>query len=133
MSEFFPGSRQPLTPPAGPPDPLAGVKGQTFPIGGREVELFTITELSRVLNRKPVTIRKYEREGIIPKATYVKNGQNKDPRGKRRLYSREQILALWQIAMEEGILYDMHKRIQSTQFKTKALAAFKEIAARNAR
>lgn len=125
---FFPGSRQPLGRAPGLRDPLEGLSGKTFTIKGREVELFTITELSRALNRQPVTVRKWESHGYIPKATFVKPGTDGDPRGRRRLYSREQVEALVRIATEEKVLVDLHRQISKTQFKAKALAAFKQIA-----
>lgn len=128
MADYFPGSRLPVTPPAGPPDVLRGRVGKTFSIGGKDVELFTISQLAFFLNRKPVTIRKWENDGTIPKATFVKPGANSDPRGRRRLYSRAQIEALIRIAHEEGILTDLHRQITKTQFKAKAWAAFKQIA-----
>lgn len=126
---YFPGSRLPRTPPAGPPEVLP-VEGKKFTVGNREVELFTISQLATALNRKAVTIRKWEQEGVIPKATYSKPGKDKDVRGRRRMYSREQVEAMIVIAQQEKILHDLHKRISTTQFKTKVLAAFKEIAAR---
>lgn len=125
---FFPGSRQPLTGPPGLPDPLRGLEGRQFPVGNGTVELFTISQLAEALNRRPVTIRTWEQKGIIPKATYVKPGINKDPRGRRRLYSRAQVEALVTIAAEEGLLADVHKQISKTQFQRKALDAFKKIA-----
>lgn len=126
--DYFPGSRQPVTPPAGLRSPLDGHVGKTFTIGGREVELFTISQLAYYLNRKPVTIRKWEQDGVIPKATFVKPGANQDPRGRRRLYSRAQVEALVRIAGEEGILHDLHKQVSRTQFKAKVLSAFRQIA-----
>jgi hypothetical protein len=128
VSQFFPGSSQPISPIGPPPDALAGRRGKTFTIGGKEIELFTISQLAFYLNRKPVTIRKWESEGVIPKATYSKPGINKDPRGRRRLYSRAQVEALVRIAAEEKILDDLHKQISTTQFKPKVLQAFKQIA-----
>jgi hypothetical protein len=128
VTEYFPGSRQVVTPLVGPPDPLAGVTGRVFTIQGVETELFSITDLASALNRKPVTIRKWEAEGHIPKATFSKPGANRDVRGRRRLYSRPQVEALVRIAGEEKILHDLHKRISSTQFKVKAFDAFRQLA-----
>lgn len=125
---FFPGSRQRITPPSGPPDPLGGLEGKTYTIAGKEVELFSISQLAEALNRKPVAIRKWEHEGVIPKATFVKPGKDGDPRGRRRLYSREQVEAVVRIAGEEGILNDKHRQISKTQFQARVLAAFREIA-----
>jgi hypothetical protein len=128
VAEYFPGSRLPVTPPSGPPDILRGREGKTYSIGGKDIELFTISQVAFFLNRKPVTIRKWEQEGTIPKATFVKPGANSDPRGRRRLYSRAQIEALIQVAHEEGILTDLHRQISKTQFKVKTWDAFKRIA-----
>ena len=125
--EFFPESRQPIAPPAGVPESLQLPAGKVFTIGGREVELFTIGQVARILNREPVTLRKWERLGTIPKATFVKPGANKDPRGRRRLYSRPQAEALLRIAMEEKILYNPNVQISKTQFTPKVFKAFKEL------
>lgn len=130
MPDFFPGSNQPITPPAGSRDLLGGREGKTFTIGGREVELFTISDLAAVLNRKPVTIRKWEEKGVIPKATYAKPGANKDLRGRRRLYSREQIEAMVTAAETEGILHNPNAQITKTNFRARVWTAFKEIANR---
>lgn len=99
-----------------------------FSIGGREVELFSIGQLATALNRKPATIRKWEQDGTIPKATFTKPGAD-HKHGRRRLYSRAQIEALVRIAQEEGILTHTSRQITKTQFKAKALHAFRQIAA----
>jgi hypothetical protein len=117
-----------VTPPAGLPDPVVVPPGKKFTISGVERELFSIGQVADVLNRSPVTLRKWEARGIIPRATFVKSGANKDVRGRRRLYSREQVEALVRIAQEEKILHDPHKQITSTQFTVKVRAAFKELA-----
>lgn len=102
--------------------------GKEYVIGGKQVRLFTIGELSQVLNRKPVTIRKWERTGQIPKATFVKPGANQDPRGRRRLYSKAQVEALLRVATEEKILYNLNLQISRTRFRDKVFAAFRELA-----
>lgn len=91
--------------------------------------MFNISELAEALNRKPVTIRKWEREKVIPKATYVKPGANGDPRGRRRLWSRPQVEALVEIAESEGILYNLKANISKTNFKRRAYEAFRQIQA----
>lgn len=75
---------------------LNGAKGKVYRINGSDTELFTIGELARALGKKPVTLRMWEREGWIPKATYrtppPKGVQLPDrPSKGRRLYSREQV------------------------------------------
>lgn len=125
---YFPGSRVPITPPAGPPDLLKIPEGKKFSIGGKDIELLTISQLAEALGRKPVTIRKWEAEKVIPKATYKKPGANKDVRGSRRLYSKEQVEALVRIAAEEKILHDKNRQVGRTQFTAKVFQAFRELA-----
>lgn len=95
----YPGNTPPKNrgkAPAPPSSDLNGAKGKVYRINGADVELFTIGELARALGKKPVTIRMWEREGWIPRATY----RTPTPRGRqipdrqskgRRLYSREQV------------------------------------------
>jgi hypothetical protein len=128
--DYFPGSRQPITDLAPARDPLGGLTGKQYTIGGKPVELFTISQVAEALHRKPVTIRKWEERGVIPKATFAKPGAGGDPRGRRRLYSRDQVLALVTIADAETILFNPHAQISQTNFKAKVWAEFKRLAQR---
>lgn len=96
---------------------------------GVETKFYTIGELARLLNRKSVTIRKWEAEGFIPKATFI--APSGDKRGKRRLYTEDQILGLNKIAREEGVLEPnakgAWKSITETQFRAKAIQLFKDL------
>lgn len=105
--------------------------------GGREIlvnglpkTLFTSGELAAALNRKPSTIRRWEREGILPKATYSKPGAAGDVRGRRRFYSQEQVDGLVRLAFEEGFLDNPKALITHTRFAVRARELFKELAAR---
>ena len=60
---------------------------KTYMIGGEETELFTIGELADQLDRQRQTVRKWEREGIIPAASFRS-------KAGRRLYTREQVTAI---------------------------------------
>jgi len=104
-------------------------KPRTAFLKGKEVEFYTVGALAQVLNRKPVTIRKWETEGIIPKPTFI--APSPDKRGKRRLYTREQILGIKQIAREEGVLEPNSngawKSLESTEFRAKVLSKFREL------
>jgi hypothetical protein len=95
-------------------------------VNNQPLALYRIGSVARALNRQSVTIRKWEREGIIPVSPYKMPSH--DSRGQRRLYSREQIEALRQIAYEEDVLYPgtggKWKHIEKTQFKEKAAKAF---------
>lgn len=56
-------------------------------INNKEIDLYTIGELAEQLDRQRQTIRKWEKDGIIPPATYrSKSG--------RRLYTEKQIKAI---------------------------------------
>jgi len=55
-------------------------------INGKDYDAFPIGELARRMNRSPQTIRKWEREGIIPEAL-------RDPTG-RRVYLESHIEAI---------------------------------------
>ena len=97
----FPGKRMPKNRPSKKRDVLItdrfnGAKPKTFKVGGEDRIFFTIGELGKALDRKPVTIRMWESRGWIPKATY----RTPKPRGNqipdkslqgRRLYSLEQV------------------------------------------
>lgn len=134
MTEFYPGSKKKkkdydnspkiMQPP--PVEELNLGKPRTFLVNGQPLELFPLGAVARALNRQPVTVRKWESEGVIPSSPYKLPSH--DPRGQRRLYSREQIESLRKIADEEGILHPnangKWKAIESTDFREKALKAF---------
>jgi hypothetical protein len=96
-------------------------------VDGVETEFYTIGTLARVLNRKSVTIRKWEMDGTIPKARYsLPSG---DKRGRRRLYTRRQITGMKVIAREEGLLLPnvngSWKSIEGTDFRKKVIELFR--------
>lgn len=77
-------------------DRLNGAKGKVFHMSGEERTFFSVGELAKALDRKPVTIRMWEQQGWIPRATF----RTPTPRGQqipgktlkgRRLYSLEQV------------------------------------------
>lgn len=135
MSEFYPGSsKQIMRHPNHPSDSLRtaslGVDKEwdrhprKYLVGGVEHEFFTMGHLAAALGRSPVTLREWEREGIIPRATYQVNAASKN--GRRRLYTREQIEGLVKLAVEEGILISHQRPIKETQFAARALILFKK-------
>ncbi|MER5754315.1 MerR family transcriptional regulator [Streptomyces sp. NPDC002088] len=97
-------------------------------VAGVETEFFTVGDLAKALGRQPVTIRKWEREGVIPKSTYQSPGKDGDPRGRRRLYTREQVEGIVRIAHEEGVLVSHQKHIKDTQFSARVIDLFKRLA-----
>ena len=87
-----------------------------YTIDGVDLEMFTIGELAQRLDRQLQTLRKWEKLGIIPQATY-RSGTN------RRLYTENQIKAIVD-------LVDKYKIKQGqpipNEFKIEVEEAFKE-------
>jgi hypothetical protein len=102
-------------------------KPQVKPFNGGYREFFGVGDLARALHRDAVTMRKWEANGVIPKATYVISG--KTANGNRRLYTREQIEVIVSIAKEEG-LFDGDPRgirITDTRFTERVKEAFEQL------
>jgi hypothetical protein len=128
VAEFYPGSLQRVNSAASGNEtiPEWRKRSRKFTIAGVEQEFFGTKELAEALNRTSITIRDWERQGKIPKATFVRPG--KDARGKRRLYSLAQVEGIVKIAAEEGILDPTHKRPVTPDFSRKVLSLFRELA-----
>lgn len=103
------------------------------PANGADTEFFTVGHLAAAMNRKPLTIRQWERRGIIPKAVYNRVGRGGSQHGRRRLYTRAQIEGMIQIAAEEGLLSNDRREIASTNFKARVLELFQKLAAKDGR
>lgn len=87
-------------------------------VQGQEREFFLISALAAALNRKPQSIRLWERKGYLPEARFRKAGKN-------RLYTRAQIEGLQALAVEEGLMDpDKRKRIDRTNFPERAEKLF---------
>lgn len=132
-SEWYPGSTrkrkqysepEPVKPPIGDLPELG--KPHYYLVNNVPTALYKIGSVARALNRASVTIRKWEQEGVIPVSPYKM--PSRDERGHRRLYSREQIESLRQIAYDEGVLHPSEggkwKHIANTNFKERAAKAF---------
>lgn len=90
-------------------------------LNGEKVTMYSIGEIARRLGRDPQTIRKWERDGVIPVAMFrdVKN---------RRMYTQEQIEAIVKIAKEEGIL--VCNDFSETKFTERVYKEFEKINSR---
>ena len=66
---------------------MNATNSKTYVINGVELELYTLGELARRVDRQTQTLRTWENLGIIPQAIY-RSGS------KRRLYSENQIQAI---------------------------------------
>ena len=77
-------------------DPFFGIKSSHYVIKGERIEVFTIGQLAKVLGKKTVTVRSWEKKGIIPKPIYrtapPDRGQLPGVEAKgRRIYTRMQV------------------------------------------
>lgn len=91
----------------------------------KRAEFFGIGDLAKALHRKPLTIRQWEREGVIPPSGHESPGVNHH--GRRRLYSRAQVEGIVAIAEEEGLLLGDRREIASTDFTPRVKKLFEKL------
>lgn len=131
--DYYPGSKRKIDrndPESAKADPDGwDANPRMYKKNGVDTEFFTVGHLAAAMNRKPLTIRQWERKGIIPKSTYQRAGRNGSQHGRRRLYTRPQIEGMIQIAGEEGLLTNDRREIASTNFKARVLTLFRNLAA----
>lgn len=130
--DFYPGSSRPIQPRLNPEaqavSVLDSLKPKVYTVGGKDVAFYTVGQLAAVLDRQAGTVRRWERDGIIPKATF--RVPSDDPRGKRRLYTRAQVEGIAKIAAEEGLIPLGYKTdIKSTKFTLRVLDLFRRLGA----
>lgn len=129
-ADYYPGSskkitRDPRTPPPEKSDRSSWLAGRRKgEVDGIEYEFFAIGDLAAALNRKPVTIRLWESQGLIP---LPRRSESLYPNKRHRLYTRPQVEGIARIAEEEGILHEARPRIKNTKFAERVLDLFKEL------
>ena len=114
-------------------DPLAQLPSKLYRVNGQPTKFWGIRALGKLLGQRSAdTMRSWEERGWLPKPTAVFPGR--DPRsaasakhGRRRLYTRAQMIGLYKIAGEEGIL-EKHARIESSNFPRRAKKLFIDLA-----
>lgn len=130
--DYYPGSKRKIETGAdvsSKADPDAwDAKPRVYKKNGVDTEFFTVGHLAVAMNRKPLSIRQWERRGIIPKSTFQRAGRNGSQHGRRRLYTRAQIEGMIKIAHEEGLLTNDRREIASTEFQSRVLALFRHLA-----
>lgn len=112
-------------------DPLAGFPSTVYNVGNVSTRFWGIGVLAQLLGRKTGTIRKWEHDKVIPEARFQVANDDKDPRSRRRLYTRDEIMGIWRIAREEGLLDtngfpSAHRHISSTKFSERVWEAWSE-------
>lgn len=131
LSKFFPGSTTPLDieekqQKQQHESDQWDLKPMIFTVKGKETQFFPIGALALALGgRKSSTIRAWEQEGILPRSVFVK--PSKDPRGRRRMYTRAMVEGLVKIAKEEGVFWPQRGvRLTETRFPQRALELFQQ-------
>lgn len=131
--DYYPGSKRKIEIVAPPADDAAEVSWDASPrvykVNGVDREFFTVGHLAVAMNRKPLTIRQWERKGTIPKSTYQRQGKDNSPHGRRRLYTRAQVEGMIKIAEEEGLLSNDRREIAKTKFTQRVLVLFESLGA----
>ena len=108
--------------PAADPDDLFAHPRRGYSLRGQL--FYPIGVLAKALGRKPVTIRKWESDGWLPRAHYRSTAMQGN--GKSRLYTREHIEGIVQIANEEGVL-DRSRSLPETNFTARVVTLFTEL------
>ncbi len=133
--KFYPGSnmRREVNHAPETNDEIEFPPGKILTVAGREVECFTTGQLAFILGgRSAVTIRSWENEGILPKSGYSKQGNDGDVRGRRRYYTRNQVIGIVDIAKSEGVFLPGPRiNIRQTRFTARVEAYFRELRKRN--
>ena len=104
---------------------LAELTPRPYTVNGTSLDLYAIGDLARMLGREPVTIRKWERLGILPKTPYTIAYPNL--LGARRLYTADMILGIVRIAREERVLVMYSGDFRRTAFTARCKALFTEL------
>lgn len=86
-----------------------------YAIDGKVRTLYTVGEFATAVGKKAVTIRKWERDGIIPKASFRDDSN-------RRLYSESQIREMRELVSK----YITQGKKVPQEFIMKARDVFKE-------
>jgi hypothetical protein len=110
----YPGKRKPVLRDQPKKAPYGGPKEigawdespRLYNVKGVQTEFFTIRHVALALNRAPRTIRYWERQKVIPPATFRSTAPRKSKLKEAgdRLWTRPQVEAMVQAAKEEGVL-----------------------------
>lgn len=128
MTELYPGSRHARrseeTPsPAAVEAPEWAAKPVVKNIKGQRTELYPVGVLASALGRSAVTMRLWERNGILPRAKY--RLANKNGVGGRRYYTRPQIESVVAVAAEFQMLGE--QRRLHPEFTARVTAAWADL------
>lgn len=102
--------------------PTIKTLGSLFPWKGRMIKLCTTGELGSYIGRDPLTIRLWERKGILPKPLF-------STKRKMRLYTENQVIGIKRLIQELGVkkgvkIPESFSKRLKTLFTMSALEAF---------
>lgn len=124
--DIYPGTVRPVGPPTGAALHSGGDGWDADPafhyVQGAYREFFGIGHLAYALGRSTKTIYKWERRNLFPRATFILNGSSRN--GQRRLYTRQQINGVIDIAVDEGVLTGRRRFIGATAFPARCFELF---------
>jgi hypothetical protein len=97
--------------------------GRPATVDGQTLVLYPIRSLAWALGRSTYTIRRWEAQGIIPRATYRLSSS--EPNLRRRRYSAAQIRGLVSIAEQHGWL-DRARPTSTDGFTAAAVGVYQD-------
>lgn len=121
LKEFLPGA-EPARPRHQPPADDDMLGRPALLING--TSYYRIGALAAALNRSASTIREWERTGVIPSG-FSTNPESRN--GRRRLYSRDQILMLRELARECGVLDNPRVTVKGSEFARLSAVLFERL------
>lgn len=99
---FYPGSSTPIGQRPEPREPIDWGRPIIYNVGGVATEFYTVGQVAAALGRSATTMRKWERNGWLPKAAFRTPSVVRQK--ARRLYTRAQLEAIVRVAFEEGLM-----------------------------
>lgn len=124
-SDYYPGSKRKRRAVSGSKDPWDHVPHVDLLVRGSPHRFYTVGVLAAALDRKPPSMRKWERLGYLPDSGF--RSPSKSVKGQRRLYTKEQIEGVVRIATEEGLMGETNPNIAGTAFPARCAKLFKEL------
>jgi hypothetical protein len=130
----WPGKRKPVNrdlAPAPSEDPEGwDDKPVMYMYKGDKKEFFTISHLAAALGKSPVTIRTWENKGMLPRSSYRSPRPRREmlpgtERKGKRLWTREQILGILDIASKEGVI--LNGKPPTPRFAHRVSALFRKL------
>jgi hypothetical protein len=125
--KHYPGSKKVRKAVAPRVDPWDDVPSLVLHVRGEPIRFYTVGVLASMLDdRKPQTVRKWERQGYIPKPPYYTPSRKVN--GQKRLYTRRQIEGIVRIAKEEGVIgASPNRNVSATKFPARVAKLFKRM------